>query len=222
MSDAQADSADQFRAFLERYPKYETTSALDELRATEFSRLDEQGHVYLDYTGGSLYARSQIREHGEFLLDHVIGNPHSSNPTSAIITERVERCRSRVLDYFNASPEEYTMVFTANASHALKLVGEAYPFCEGAELLLSFDNHNSVNGIREFDRARNAVTRYLPVVPPDLRVSPSALDLYLSRGKAAPAKLFAYPAQSNFSGVQHPLEWIELPLMTACGLLPTR
>ena len=24
----------------------------------------------------------------------------------------------------------------------------------------------------------------------------------------APAKLFAYPAQSNFSGVQHPLEWV--------------
>ncbi len=50
------------------------------------------------------------------------------------------------------------MVFTANASHALKLVGESYPFAAGDQLLLTFDNHNSVNGIREFDRVRGART----------------------------------------------------------------
>ncbi len=27
-------------------------------------------------------------------------------------------------------------------------------------------------------------------------------------GPAAPTSLFAYPAQSNFGGVQHPLEWV--------------
>ena len=43
-----------------------------------------------------------------------------------------------------------------NASGALKLVGEAYPFAPGGRYLLSADNHNSVNGIREFARARGA------------------------------------------------------------------
>jgi len=33
-----------------------------------------------------------------------------------------------LLDYFNAPADEYALVFTANASGALKLVGEPYPF----------------------------------------------------------------------------------------------
>ncbi len=43
------------------YPGYETTARLDELRATEYSYLDEGGHVYLDYTGAGLPARSQLQ-----------------------------------------------------------------------------------------------------------------------------------------------------------------
>jgi selenocysteine lyase/cysteine desulfurase len=69
-------------------------------------------------------------------------------------------------------------------------------------------NHNSVNGIREFARAKGAAFTYLPVVPPDLRVDPATLDDYLNQANPAGHNLFAYPAQSNFSGVKHPLEWI--------------
>ena len=49
--------------------------------------------------------------------------------------------------------DEYCVVFTPNATGALKLVGEAYPFEPGSRFLLTSDNHNSVNGIREFARA---------------------------------------------------------------------
>jgi hypothetical protein len=41
--------------FAARYPTYAHTAALDRLRSSEYRRLDERGHVYLDYTGGSLY-----------------------------------------------------------------------------------------------------------------------------------------------------------------------
>lgn len=123
-------------------------------------------------------------------------------------TELVDACRRRVLAFFNASPDVYTVVFTANASHALKLVGEAYPFEAGDRLLLTFDNHNSVNGIREFDRARGAETRYVPVVPPDLLADTSVLDRNLDARRDGSHTLLAFPAQSNFSGVHHPLEWI--------------
>ena len=43
-------------------------------------------------------------------------------------------------------------------SHATDLInfGEAYPLHGGDRFLLTFDNHNSVNGIREFARARGA------------------------------------------------------------------
>lgn len=198
------------QSFRQHYPGFESTGILDKLRATDYSRLDTLGHIYLDYTGGGLYGESQLREHFELLSSHVFGNPHSLNPTSRASTERVERARAAVLDFFHASPDEYTVIFTSNATHALKLVGEAYPFQPGGQFLLLFDNHNSVNGIREFARAKGASFSYLPVMPPELRVDDSHLHRFLEAGseKRDMPRLFAYPAQSNFTGVQHPLEWI--------------
>ena len=197
-----------FQAFRRDYPAYDATRALDTLRATEYARLDRQGHVYLDYTGGGLYAESQLRRHMALLHDGVFGNPHSKNLTSLAMTERVERARAAVLRYFNASPDEYEAIFTPNATGALRLVGEAYPFASDGNYLLTFDNHNSVNGIREFARSRGATVTYLPVAAPDLRVDPAALTSGLDLARAGAPNLFAYPAQSNFTGVQHPLEWI--------------
>jgi molybdenum cofactor sulfurtransferase len=157
-------------AFLREHPDYRVTTALDELRRTDFGRLDRGGHVYLDYTGGGLYADSQLVAHMKLLHENVFGNPHSINPTSAASTELLERARGRVLEFFRASPDEYVAIFTPNATSALRLVGEAYPFRTGDRFLLTFDNHNSVNGIREFARARGAETTYVPSVVPELRV----------------------------------------------------
>src|SRR5262245_6521092 len=128
-------------------------SPFDQLREREYARLDREGHVYLDYTGGGIHAESQVRQHAELLLASVFGNPHSINPTSLQATAWLESARAAILAYFRASPEEYAVVFTHNATGALKLVGEAYPFWNG-RLLLTYDNHNSVNGIREFARRK--------------------------------------------------------------------
>jgi len=182
--------------------------AFDELRAAEYSRLDRLGHVYLDYTGGGLYAESQLREHHAALADDVLGNPHSHNPTSLASTALVEQAREAVLRFFNASPDVYEVVFTSNASGALKLVGESYPFGRGDTYVLSYDNHNSVNGVREFARRKGACIKYVPVRNPDLRLDESILDHALTETTPGHNHLFAYPAQSNFSGVQHPLEWV--------------
>ncbi len=222
------DAYDGVRAeFARRYPFFDADPELSQLRASEFSRLDTTRHVYLDYTGGGLYGESQIRQHGQWLLTSVLGNPHSSNPTSLAATDRVEHCRKRVLEFFNADPDEYGVIFTANASQALKLVGESYPFEPGDRFLLTFDNHNSVNGIREFDRAHGATTTYVPVRPPEMRVRESELVEFLQQPGGG-HNLFAYPAQSNFSGIQHPLDWVELAhehgwdvLLDAAAFVPT-
>jgi selenocysteine lyase/cysteine desulfurase len=200
--------SEAFAAFRRRHPAYDATARLDELRATEYARLDAEDQVYLDYTGGGLYAESQLRAHVELLGDQVFGNPHSINPTSLAATALVEHARAAVLRYFNASPAEYTVIFTPNATGALKLVAEAYPFEAGDRLLLTFDNHNSVNGLREYARAAGAATAYLPSTTPSLRVDEGALDRALRQADRGRNNLFAYPAQSNFSGVQHPLDWI--------------
>ncbi len=216
---------EELEAFLAAHPAYASTRILDDLRARDYRLLDDLGHVYLDYTGGSLYAESQIRAHADLLASRVLGNPHSTNPTSLAATEMVERARAAVLRFFNAPPEEYAAIFTPNATGALKLVGEAYPFDAARRYVLTFDNHNSVNGIREYARARGATVAYVPVAPPDLRVEKSRLLAELDRGGPG---LFAYPAQSNFSGVQHPLEWIALAqsrgfevLLDAAAFVPT-
>jgi selenocysteine lyase/cysteine desulfurase len=74
---------------------------------------------------------------------------------------------------------------------------------------LTADNHNSVNGIREFAHQKGAEVEYVPIAAPDLRVPEAALRATLDAYPAAGHKLFAFPAQSNFSGVQHPLHWVE-------------
>ncbi len=214
--------------FTARFPSYQKTAVLDELRATEYRRLDDCGQVYLDYTGGSLFAESQLRKHFELLRSGVLGNPHSASPASVAMTEHVERTRHHVLRYFNARPEDYILVFTQNASAALKLVGESFPFAPGGRYLLSFDNHNSVNGVREFARAKGATIAYAPLVMPDLRLDTAQLDRLLDDTAPTKANLFAYPAQSNFSGVKHPLELIAKAqgkgwsvLLDAAAFVPT-
>lgn len=177
-----------------------------ELRAREFGRLDAAGHTYLDHTGSGLYAESQICAHAELLRRSVLGNPHSRNPTSLASTRTVEAVRASVLDFFDADPAEYEVVFTPNASGALKLVAESYPFEASSRLVLTADNHNSAHGLREFAAAKGASVRYVPLEE-QLRVRD--LERALADADRARANLFVYPAQSNFSGVKHPLTWIE-------------
>ena len=196
-----------YEAFLKTYPGYRSTGILDDLRRKDYARLDHGEHIYLDYTGGGLYAESQLLQHQKLLTENVFGNPHSLNPTSIAATRQVDETRETILKFFRADPNEYLVIFTSNASSALKLVGESYPF-PGGRYLLTFDNHNSVNGIREFAHARGAEVTYIPIALPEMRVVDSMLDEQLANSNPGANNLFAYPAQSNFSSVQHPLDWI--------------
>lgn len=230
-------SQDANTDILDAYPEYIKTSRLDELRATEYSFLDEQDHIYLDYTGAGLAAKSQYAAHKVRLAGTLFGNPHSANPTSLAATAQVQQTRSRVLKHFHASPDEYSVIFTPNASGAARLVGEAYPFRRGTRLVMTFDNHNSINGVREFARRRGAKAVYVPAKLPELRVDTATVMAALRKRrwsspgictKAHGRGLFAYPAQSNFSGVRHSLTWIGLAqkegydvLLDAAAYLPT-
>ena len=231
LSEVPASSAAEDAAlaeFLLKYPDYERTRRIDALRASDYSRLDALGQVYLDYTGGSLHGESQVRQHGDLLNQQVFSNPHSSNATSAATTDLVERARQYVLRYFNAPAGDYVAVFTVNATGALKHVGESYSFAEGGRYVLTVDNHNSVNGIREFAQARGARVDYAPLTVPDLRIDLPRLDALLDEADRSKPNLFAFPAQSNFSGVKHPLELIERAhakgwdvLLDAAAFVPT-
>lgn len=178
----------------------------NELRKIEFSRLDKSGHTYLDYTGGGLYSDSQLFRHHELLRSSVLGNPHSSNPSSMHATHLVEEARQKVIDFFNA--KDYHCIFTQNATGALKIVGECYPFQQKGFYLPITDNHNSVNGIREYCQTKGGEYEYAPLNPENLRIDESQLRSLLRSKSNFTNKLFAYPAQSNVSGVKHSLDWI--------------
>jgi selenocysteine lyase/cysteine desulfurase len=181
-------------------------SAADEfvahLRDTEFARLDRAGLAYVDYTGSALYAERQVRSHADMLEKSVLGNPHSESGSSQASTTIIDNARVMLLEFLDASPDDYVVCFTANASTAIKLIAESFQFSREGSLVLSADNHNSMNGIREFARRAGSPVRYVPL-DDELRLREP--ERFLREAVAPGQNLFGFPAQSNFSGVKHPL-----------------
>lgn len=194
------------------------------LRSAEFGRLDALGQAYLDFAASGLYARSQLQDYFELLSSGIFGNPHSDHRPSRLSSELIENARAAVLDHFGFEESTHTVCFTANTTAAAKLVGESYPFSRTRGLILTADNHNSINGIREFARAKKARVTTLPLG------ADMTLDAARDRLAAIDARdggLLAYPAQSNFSGVRHPLGLVDRAralgydvLLDAAGLSP--
>ena len=118
------------------------------MRVREFARLDAAGLAYLDYTGAALYPASLVRRDARRLATRVLGNPHSESAPSIASTDALEEARRLTLRLLDADPNEYDVVFTANATAAIRILAEAFPFTSGSRLVLSPDNHNSVNGLR--------------------------------------------------------------------------
>lgn len=220
--------AAEVEAFLRAYPAYTAVASFDEARAREFGRLNDVGAVYLDYTGAGLYAQSQVHDHMAMLTRDVYGNPHSVSPSAQAATALLQRARASVLRFFNADAETYTVVFTANATGALRLIGEHYAFGPERSYLLTQDNHNSVSGISAFARRAGATVTWIAPTVPDLRLDREKVMTALDAGTGKRKGLFAFPAQSNFSGVKHPLDLIEAAqargwdvLLDAAAFAPT-
>ena len=196
-----------------------------DLRRREFARLDDNDIAYLDYTGAALHADRQISRHSDDLRRTVLGNPHAESAPSLESTAVIDDARQRVLRFLDADPAEYEVIFTANCTAAIKLVAESYPFGRLGDLVLAGDNHNSVNGLREFARRSRTDVTYAPL---DAELRLSEPRRYLRRWTRRGRRLFAFPAQSNFSGVQHPLSLVADAqhagfdvLLDAAAFLPT-
>nr|CDI54003.1 related to molybdenum cofactor sulfurase [Melanopsichium pennsylvanicum 4] len=132
--------------FISTYPQYPDPS-LTRLRKREFSRLSQNGgSVYLDYTGASLYPSSLIKSHSKWLKCCVAGNPHSTSPASLLSTRATEDARNAILEFFDADPADYDVVWTSNATAGFRIVGETYDF-RGKRMLIPRDAHNSLNSL---------------------------------------------------------------------------
>ncbi|GAQ81349.1 molybdenum cofactor sulfurase [Klebsormidium nitens] len=205
-------------------------AAFSSWRAAEFPQL--QGAVYVDHAGATLYSKSQLQATTEELGGHLFGNPHSQSDGSTRSSTIIEAARSRVLSFFNTSSAEYTCIFTAGATGALKLLGEVFPWSSESEFCYTVENHNSALGIREYALEKGAVVcpvdfetsiggdseddggrkwsvkRREPLIRPQLKHDPPGSSIEHPPQDEV-FHLFACPAECNFSGAKLNLSQVE-------------
>ena len=84
------------------------------------------------------------------MIANLYGNPHSASNASQLTTRRIEDVRLRLLQMFNADPQEFDVVFVANATAGIKMVMDAFrDQDEGFYYGYHRDAHTSLVGVRE-------------------------------------------------------------------------
>ncbi|KAI0396680.1 MOSC N-terminal beta barrel domain-containing protein [Xylariaceae sp. FL0594] len=175
-------------------------SRVESLRHGEFPMLNDD--IYLDHAGTTLYSKTLMDRFTTEMTSNLFGNPHSASASSQETMSRVENIRHRVLEFFNADPAEFDLVFVANATAGIKLVSDAFRGSpQGFNYLYHQACHTSLVGVRQeamnsacFDN--DDVARWIEGDSPDV-----LSDTCLRK------TLLAYPAQSNMDGQRYPLTW---------------
>ncbi|GLU17991.1 hypothetical protein SLE2022_343150 [Rubroshorea leprosula] len=224
------DEKEEFlNEFGEDYGYPNGPKSIDEIRATEFKRLDENGTVYLDHAGATLYSELQMEAIFKDLTGYVYGNPHSQSESSSATSDIIREARQQVLDYCNASPKDYKCIFTSGATAALKLVGENFPWSCQSSYMYTMENHNSVLGIREYALDKGAAAFAVDVIEGFLdEVSSSPVAMTSLKVSQHPVQrrsevrflereltggvhnLFAFPSECNFSGLRFNLDLVKI------------
>ncbi|KAJ1974725.1 hypothetical protein H4R35_003474 [Dimargaris xerosporica] len=197
-------------------------SAVDAIMESDFPQLQDQ--VYLDHAGTTIPSRVAVQAFARQATQQVWGNPHSQNGPAQRTADCIQWVRTRILDTFNTTELDYSVVFTANATAGLKLVGESFPWAQhvqqsklgsrneahGATSHFWFlqQAHTSVVGIRELAYHHGARVRSFTEAEINSWIA-SVADKEPSSDElpAGPVHLLAYPAQCNFSGTRFPLAW---------------
>ncbi|XP_042331867.1 molybdenum cofactor sulfurase [Sceloporus undulatus] len=179
------------------------------LQQRECARLG--GITYLDHAGTAVFPQSLLKAFTDDLSENVYGNPHSKNISSKLTYDTIEHVRYRILQHFNTTVEDYTVIFTSGSTTALKLVAEAFPWMPetlqdpGSRFCYLTDSHTSVVGMRGITTAMNVL--FIPVKPKEMLSGTN--DMVAEEKSTRTPHLFCFPAQSNFSGTKYPLAWIQ-------------
>ncbi|OJJ44521.1 hypothetical protein ASPZODRAFT_153458 [Penicilliopsis zonata CBS 506.65] len=174
---------------------------VDVIRAREYPLLNDI--TYLDHAGTTPYAKSLVEKFAQELTTNLFGNPHSMSASSQLSTRRIDDVRLRTLRFFNASPDEFDLVFVANTTAAVKLVAETLRDVDessGFWYGYHVDSHTSLVGLRELAKAGSRC--FLTDGEVDAWTAGSGSGDHHTR-------LFSYPAQSNMNGRRLPLRWCE-------------
>lgn len=160
--------------------------------------------TYLDHAGTTLYASSLIEAFSRDMTSNLFGNPHSLSLPSQLSTQRIDDVRLRVLRFFNADPEQFDLVFVANATAAIKLVADSLRDFDPRGFWYGYhvDAHTSLVGVRELADMGHRCFQ------DDTEVD-TWIEKQVPSNQSKPSSLFAFPAQSNMNGRRLPLRWCE-------------
>jgi len=115
----------------------------------------------------------------------------------------------RILEFFNTNADDYHVVFTANATAALRLVAEHFDFSKDGNFHYCQENHTSVLGMRQLVRANGI---YM-LTPEQIQLNDVDMNSHstLSTDNAVKSgnSLITFSAQCNFSGYKLPLTVID-------------
>ncbi|CAG8974139.1 hypothetical protein HYALB_00002776 [Hymenoscyphus albidus] len=184
--------------------------AVEGFRDREYPMLKNK--TYLDHGGTTLYAKSLIEEFSNSMISNLYGNPHSSSDPAQLSSMHVDRTREQALRFFNADPEYFDLVFTANATAAIKLVADSFRDLATSSSTGSFwygyhkDAHTSLVGVRELTGGDHHYFGSDEEVEEWLDGKFPVSTLGKGEEGEVPG-LFAYPGQSNMTGRRLPLSW---------------
>ncbi|KAL0475722.1 molybdenum cofactor sulfurase [Neurospora intermedia] len=173
---------------------------VEKIREEEYSMLKDS--IYLDHAGTTPYPKSLMDRFAQEMTANLFGNPHSASASSQLSTQRIQDIRLRALQFFNADPADFDLVFVANATAGIKLVTDAMRCLPtGFDYVYQQASHTSLVGVRE--EAKSSVCLDTRQVEDWLSGSYPFAD---NEDEERPI-LFAYPAQSNMDGRRFPLSW---------------
>ncbi|KAF1928064.1 PLP-dependent transferase [Didymella exigua CBS 183.55] len=188
-------------AFSKEEERLAYNTRIELMRQTEYPML--RGITYLDHGGTTLASRSLMDSFCTQMKASILSNPHSDASRPSFSALMVEQTRQKVLRLFRADPNHWDVVFTANATAAVKLVMECFAgHDQGFNYLYHCNAHTSLVGVREQARQSHCLA------------SAEEMQYWLSGGRLFPDEgattrplLFAYPAQSNMNGERLPIRW---------------
>lgn len=113
---------------------------------------------------------------------------------------------NRVLEFFNASPSDYDVIFTSGATDSIKLIGESFSENDIQVFAYTQENHTSVLGLRRTFSKKGAKLKCFEAKE---LFCMAVKDRNSSTTQYNQCALFAYPAECNYSGSKYPLDWIQ-------------
>lgn len=152
--------------------------------------------TYLDYTGAGVYPDELIDKVTDKLLKHQFLNQRVTGYSGKTSDEIIEKARNKLLKFLGTNSGDYTVVFVASATQALKLLAETFPWGNDTTFHYTRYNHNSVLGMRKYALSKGA----------NFEVIHDTSDVSKNIEKLASTRelkhMFVLPLEDNFAGTK--------------------